>query len=123
MLASAVAEPEYLQLSYVDVYGDGERALERRDASAEGLEGLLASGYELKPDTLPIASEAIIAALFALIYEQVKTKGLQGLLALVPAATYLVLAPFLGAEEAYAVAVAPAPGAGAARDHRRAVAQ
>ncbi len=105
MLASAVAEPELLQLGYVAVYGDGQSALERREASAEGLEGLLARGYELKPETLPIASEAIIAAVFALIYEQVKAKGLGGLLTLVPAATYLILAPFLGAEEAYAVAV------------------
>jgi len=123
MLASAVADPEYMELSYVAVYGDGERALERRDASAEGLEGLLASGYELKPDTLPIASEAIIAAVFALIHEQVKAKGLQGLLALVPAATYLILAPFLGAEEAYAVAATPTLSAGAARDRQRSVAR
>jgi AcrR family transcriptional regulator len=105
MLASAVAEPEYPQLTYVAVYGNGQSALERREASAEGLEGLLARGYELKPDALPIASEAIIAAVFALIDDQVKAKGLGGLLALVPAATYLILAPFLGAEEAYAVAV------------------
>jgi AcrR family transcriptional regulator len=105
MLASAVADPEFPQLSYVAVYGDGQRALERREASAEGLEGLLARGYELKPETLPIASEAIIGAVFALINEQVKARGLRGLLALVPAATYLILAPFLGAEKACAVAV------------------
>ena len=119
MLASAIAEPEYPQLNYVAVYGDGERALERRDASAEGLEGLLASGYELKPDTLPIASEAIIAALFALIYERVKAKGPTGLLGLVPAATYVTLAPFLGAEEAYAVAIAPEEMKAVSRSGRR----
>lgn len=47
-----------------------------------GLEGLLAPGYELSPETPPVAAEAIGGAM----------------------ATYIALAPFLGAEEACAVA-------------------
>ena len=41
----------------------------------EGLEALLVPGYELAPDTPPIAAEAIGGAIYALIHDQVKTQG------------------------------------------------
>ena len=41
----------------------------------EGLEALLVPGYELAPDTPPIAAEAIGGAIYALIHDQVKRNG------------------------------------------------
>jgi hypothetical protein len=70
----------------------------------EGLEALLQPGYDLAPDTPPIAAEAIGGAVSALVYDQVKAKGPESMPELVPMATYMTLAPFLGAEEAYALA-------------------
>jgi hypothetical protein len=67
----------------------------------EGLEALLVPGYERAPDTPPIAAEAIGGAIYALIYHQVKQKGPESMPELVPMATYMTLAPFVGAEEAY----------------------
>jgi AcrR family transcriptional regulator len=109
MFAFGVEEPEYSRLGAVEMYAAGKRALETRDTVMEGLEALLAPGYELAPDTPPIAAEAIGGAIYALTYDQVKEKGPESLPELVPMATYMTLAPFLGAEEAYALAEGGAP--------------
>ncbi len=68
------------------------------------MEGLLAPGYELKADITAITAEAIGGALYALFYDHVKEKGAERLAEMVPAAVYVTLAPFLGAEEAYEIA-------------------
>jgi AcrR family transcriptional regulator len=104
MFAFAAVEPDYTQLGAVEVYAAGKRALEQRDQVMAGLEGLLAPGYELAPATSPIAAEAIGGAIYALIYDQVKAKGPESLPEIVPLATYVALAPFLGAKRACAVA-------------------
>jgi len=104
MFTWAASEPEYAQLGAVEVYAAGRRALEQRDQVMEGLEQLLNPGYELAPETSPIAAEAIGGAIYALIYDQVKVGGPQSLPQIAPLATYITLAPFLGAEEACAVA-------------------
>jgi hypothetical protein len=49
-------------------------------------------------------AEAIGGALYALFYDHVKIKGPERLAELVPWAVYVTLTPFIGAEEAYAVA-------------------
>jgi AcrR family transcriptional regulator len=101
MFSFGIEEPEYTRLGAVEMYAAGRRALETRDGIMEGLEALLSPGYELKPDVPPIAAEAIGGAIYALIHEQVKTNGPESLPELAPMATYMTLAPFLGAEEAY----------------------
>jgi AcrR family transcriptional regulator len=106
MFHFAAEEPEYGRLGAVEMYAAGTRALEQREMVTEGMEGLLAPGYELAPDTSTIAAEAIGGALYALLYDFVAEKGPERLLELVPTAVYVTLAPFLGAEEAYEVAVA-----------------
>jgi len=104
MFAFGVEEPEYSRLGAVEMYAAGKRALQTRDTIMEGLEALLGPGYEIAPDTPPIAAEAIGGAIYALVYDHVKAKGPKSMPELVPMATYMTLAPFLGAEEAYALA-------------------
>ena len=101
MFAFAMEEPEYTRLGAVEMYSVGSEALRRRDKVMEGLEALLMPGYELAPDTPSIAAEAIGGAIYALIHDQVKKKGAERLPELAPTATYITLAPFLGAKEAY----------------------
>ena len=105
MFGFGTEEPEYTQLGAVEMYAAGKRALQARDTIMEGLEALLAPGYELSPEASPIAAEAIGGAIYALIYDQVKAKGPESMPELVPMATYMTLAPFIGADEAYALAV------------------
>jgi AcrR family transcriptional regulator len=101
MFAFGIEEPEYTQLGAVEMYTAGKRALQTRDTVMEGLEALLIPGYEGAPETPAIAAEAIGGAVYALIYDQVKSKGPASLPELAPLATYMTLAPFLGAKEAY----------------------
>ncbi len=106
-------EPEYARFSGVEMYARGSRILELREEANEMFEDLLAPGYELAPETPPIAAEAIEGALEALVYEQVKAKGPAGLAGLLPLCTYICLAPFLGGEEAYGVAIREGQGVAA----------
>lgn len=110
MLAFCAAEPAYTRLGAVDVYAAGGRALEQRDQVMKGMEMLLAPGYERRPDASPIAAEAIGGAIYALIYERVKRGETESVQEIGPMATYVALAPFLGAEEACAIANGDARG-------------
>ena len=101
----AAEEPEYGRLGAVEMYAAGKPALEQRETVTESMEALLAVGFELAPDALAIAPEAIGGALYSMLYDFVKAEGPERLPAMVPTAVYVTLAPFLGAEEAYAVAV------------------
>jgi len=105
MFSFGAEEPEYARLGGVEMYAAGKRALDQREVVTEGMEGLLAPGYELKPDTPPIAAEAIGGALYSLLYDHVNKKGPETLPDLVPTLVYVTLAPFLEVEEAYEVAV------------------
>jgi AcrR family transcriptional regulator len=101
MFAFAMEEPEYTRLGAVEMYTAGRAALRRRDSVMDGLEALLTPGYQLAPETPPIAAEATGGAIHALIHDQVTSKGATSLPELAPTATYMTLAPFLGAEEAF----------------------
>jgi AcrR family transcriptional regulator len=98
-------EPEYARMGGKEMYAAGKRALDQREVVTEGFEALLAPGYELKPDIPPIAAEAIGGALYSLLYDHVNKKGPETLPELVPTLVYTTLAPFLGADEAFEVAV------------------
>ena len=86
MFGFGTEEPEYTLLGAVEMYAAGKRALQTRDTIMEGLEALLAPGYELAPETPEIAAEAIGGAIYALIYDQVKAKGPESMPELVPMA-------------------------------------
>jgi len=98
-------EPEYARMGGKEMYAAGKRALDQREIVTEGMEGLLAPGYELKPETPPIAAEAVGGALYSLLYDHVNKKGPESLPDLVPTLVYVTLAPFLEGEDAYEVAI------------------
>jgi AcrR family transcriptional regulator len=105
MFAFGAEEPEYARMGGVEMYAAGKRALDQREVVTEGMEGLLAPGYELKPETPPIAAEAVGGALYSLLYDHVNKKGPETLPDLVPTLVYVTLAPFLSGEDAYEVAI------------------
>ncbi|HXV05705.1 MAG TPA: TetR/AcrR family transcriptional regulator [Solirubrobacterales bacterium] len=104
MFAFGAAEPAYTRLGAVEVYPAGKQALAHRDQVMEGLEALLTPGYEVAKGAPAIAAEAVGGAVYALVYDQVKARGAANLPEIAPLATYIALCPFLGAEEACAVA-------------------
>lgn len=104
MFAFCAAEPDFTKLGAIDVYAAGRRVLERRDQVIEGMEALLVPGYQINPDASPIAGEAIGGAIYSMIYDQVRRGSARNLQELAPLAAYVTLAPFVGVEEACAVA-------------------
>jgi AcrR family transcriptional regulator len=104
MFTFGVQEPEYAHLGAVEIFGAGTRALEQREKVTEGMELLLAPGYEVNPDVPKITAEAIGGALYALFYDHVRQKGVEQLAEVVPPVVYITLVPFLGVEEAYSLA-------------------
>ena len=104
MFAFCAAEPDYTTLGAIDVYAAGKRALEQRDQVMQGMEALLLPGYEREPEASPLAAEAIGGAIYSMIYDQIKRGGAESMQEIAPLATYVTLAPFVGAHEASVVA-------------------
>jgi AcrR family transcriptional regulator len=105
MFAFLAAEPSLARMAMVEIYASGSKALDRRDDTIEALQRFLEPGYQISPQTPPIAAEAIGGAIYALAYEQIRREGPESLPRVAPMATYLALAPFLGAEQACAAAL------------------
>jgi len=98
------AEPLWAHIAMIDVLSAGQAGLEHRDRSLGLFEEILKPGVEQAPDASPLAVEAIGGAVHALIYEQIQRRGAEHLLQILPAATFVALAPFAGPQEAIAVA-------------------
>jgi AcrR family transcriptional regulator len=99
------AEPAFAHLREVEVLALGPRAVAVRDRTgAELFELLFSLGRGTPPTPSALALEATNAALHALLYDQIRRSGAESVFELVPIATYLVLAPIIGAEAAHEVA-------------------
>jgi AcrR family transcriptional regulator len=98
------AEPPLAETVIVEVHAAGEQALRRREESIAAIGRLLEPGYELAPNMPPIAAEAIGGAIDTLLYDAIRAGGGPRVRAVAPAATYLALSPFIGAEAACEVA-------------------
>ena len=98
------AEPPLAETVIIEVHAAGEQALRRHEESLAAIAALLEPGYELAPDTPPIASEAIAGAIDTLLYDAVRAGGGPRVRALAPTLTYIALSPFTGPEVASEVA-------------------
>jgi AcrR family transcriptional regulator len=98
------AEPDFARMAAVETYAAGTAALEVRDRSIERMRVLMKPGLMLNPGVPLIVADAIIGAVWGLLYKQIVTKGPQSMPEMAPLASYMALAPFIGAEEAAEVA-------------------
>jgi AcrR family transcriptional regulator len=98
------SEPHFARLIAVEVYAAGNDALARRDVAIETVQRSIERGCGFAPEVSPIAGEAIASCLYSMFSERVQAKGTKNLQSIGPLAVYMILAPFLGAEEACAVA-------------------
>jgi AcrR family transcriptional regulator len=98
------AEPAFAYLLGVEVYVAGAKALECRAQAIEPLARLLDEGYERSPNAPPVTTEAIMAAVYALVQRHLRREGPASLPALAPLCTYVALSPFVSPEEACEVA-------------------
>lgn len=98
-------EPQFAQLISRDVYAAGSRTLERLDQGLEASQSFIDAGVKVyAPEMPPIWREAIASALYAMFCRRVQHKGAESLPELAPLATYMALAPFIGALAACEVA-------------------
>jgi AcrR family transcriptional regulator len=105
MFGFLAAEPDFAYLREVETAAAGPEAVAKRESTQEEIMRLLEELAEPVPDLDPLASEASVAAIRSLIYRRVRAGGAASLPELVPLATYIFLAPSLGAERAAEVAV------------------
>lgn len=111
------SEPALAKTALVEVLGGGRNALEQRDLSLAPFEGLLEGGQLLAPRVPAVVRKAIVFAVYSLVGREIEAGGAERLARLAPTATYIELAPYLGAERAAEVAneigpVPPTPPAG-----------
>ena len=98
------SRPAFARLIAVEIYAAGPAAVERRAEIVRPLEELLLEGRERAPEIPPIAIEAIVGGVYTLVYRRIHEAGPERLPGLAPTCTYIALAPFIGAEQACAVA-------------------
>jgi AcrR family transcriptional regulator len=99
------SEPAFARLRSLQVYAAGPASIAQRDSTGEALiQRLLDPAFENSPDVPPIVMETIVGAIYSRFYDWVKAGKVEELPELSPVLTYLVLAPFLGAERACEIA-------------------
>jgi len=108
-LAYFEAESDFARVATIDVYAAGAAALEARDRVIEQTERYIADGERYAHLGNPVAAEAILSGLYSMVAERVRAGGTKGLRSMGPLATYVVLVPYLGPEEAAGVASGSEP--------------
>lgn len=105
-LAFLESEPDFARLIAVDVHSAGNGALESRDQALDATRHFLETGLKYPDGPPSIVGEAIQSALYALLGARIRSACPENLQGMAPLAIYMILAPFLGPEEAYRAAVA-----------------
>ena len=93
-------EPDLGRLAIVEAYAGGPPAIDLRERRVAELRSLLEPGLGAAPSLRPLAADAAIGTMWGLLYAQVDGTGPRALPDVAPLASYMVLAPFLGAEPA-----------------------
>lgn len=104
MLNYLASRPAMAHLLATEVYAGGVVAIRRRAEALKPLGALLAEGYNLAPQTPPLATEVIASAIGGLLHQRLRDSGPSALPGLAPACTYIVLSPFVGRHLACAAA-------------------
>jgi AcrR family transcriptional regulator len=104
MFAFYAAEPLATRMAIAGIFAAGHELLDKREELVSSTEVALAPGFEHRPGLPRFVAEAIGGMIFELVAIELRARGTEQMAELAPLATYLTLAPFLGASEAEAVA-------------------
>lgn len=88
----------------IAVYAAGPQAIVQRDRASLGILREILANHEDSPDVEQVTLEAIVGAIYRALHDQIRAEGTETLPEVAPLATYLALAPLLGAEQACEVA-------------------
>jgi AcrR family transcriptional regulator len=106
------AEPSFAHIALVDALIATARTAERSYIGVDGLARMLVPGLEEAPGQsprAPVTIEVIAGGIFDLCLHYAFQGRIGELPELVPSATYIALAPFVGSKEAARVAIATPP--------------
>lgn len=104
LFAYLASHPAFAKTVLVEVLGAGPAALESRDSVLKPFGELLEAGQRLAPRVPAVVREAIVFAVYSLVGRAIEAGGAEQVTRLVPTATYLELAPYVGAARAATVA-------------------
>jgi AcrR family transcriptional regulator len=96
--------PAMAQLGGMRIFSGGAKGFDLHEHATGRFGAVLRGGYREHPDTSPIAAEAISATVAALLYQQIRRRGPERVYEVAGIASFLALAPFVGPEEACALA-------------------
>lgn len=122
-LETLAAHAHEARLGFVEVLAAGPRALQRRDAALRAFMEFVAPGYEAAdsgPAIPPLMPEAIVGALYEIVYTRVLHERTAELPSLLPDLMFCALAPFVGPAQAAEHAGTRARRRAAGRRSRRA---
>jgi AcrR family transcriptional regulator len=104
------SEPAHAHLSIVDTFAASPETLDIRAEILKGFAVYLSPG-ERPPsadiDVPAIAAEAVVGGIWQVLHHYIESNCLDGLLEAAPQLVYLLLTPFIGAEEATKMALRP----------------
>jgi AcrR family transcriptional regulator len=115
-LAFLASHPATAHLGNVGAFTTGAVGLDLRAETLERFGSLLDDGFRQFPETAPIAREAIVATVDAMIFSWLRHEGAERLYEIAPTVVAIVLAPFVGNERACTLANAEPELVGAAGD-------
>jgi AcrR family transcriptional regulator len=102
--AYLVIEQPFAQFGGVDVHLGSRLVVDVREQLLTTAQAFVAEGFREHGEVPPVAGEAIGAAIDALLFDQIANWGSERLYEVAPVAAYLALVPFVGVEEACAIA-------------------
>jgi AcrR family transcriptional regulator len=97
-------EPTFARFGGVEMLLSSPLVVDVRSQLLAGAQVFLAEGYRHHPGVSPVAGEAIGATIDAMLFDHVRRNSGQSLYELAPTAAFVALAPFLGPDEACAIA-------------------
>jgi AcrR family transcriptional regulator len=100
-------QPAMAQVGGLRIFSGGAEGFDRHENATGRFGAVLLAGYHEHPGTSPIAAEAISGAVAALLYQQIRRHGAERAYEVAAIASFIALAPFVGPEEACALANEP----------------
>lgn len=97
-------EHPFAQFGGVDIHSGSPLVVEVRDQLLVAAQAFLAEGHRQYQGVSPLAGEAIGASIDALLFDKISRVGVERLYELAPTAAYIALVPFVGVDEACAIA-------------------
>ena len=96
--------PAMSRLGGMRIFAGGAYGFHRHERAAGRFGAVLDGGYRERPDTGRIVAEAVRGSVAALIYQEIRRRGPERIYEAAGIASFVALAPFVGSDEACALA-------------------